>query len=153
MPSKCSFTYKDYDGETSTVSFDITTITAANFDATNTAVNALSTAILGIQTENSLQTKRVMAADNFISRAKAEEKATQREHLWVLTLEDDTTHRLFTHQVPQADVSLVGTDVDTLDLAAGVGATLKTAVEAVVKAPGTGNSVSLAAVHYTGSRT
>lgn len=152
MPSKASFTYKDYDGETSTCSFDITTMTAANFDATNTAVNALSTAILGVQTENSLQTKRILAMDNFISRAKASDKGTQREHLWVLTLEDATTHRLFTHQIPQADVDLVGTDVDTLDLTADPGLALKTAIEAVVKAPGTGNAVLLAGVHYTGNR-
>lgn len=152
MPSKASFTYKDYDSETSTCSFDITTVTAANFDATNTAVNALSTAILGVQTENSLQTKRVMAVDNFISRAKATEKDTQREHIWIVTLEDATTHRLFTHQIPQADATLVGTDVDTLDLTAGVGLALKDAIEAVVKAPGTGNAVNVAGVHYSGKR-
>lgn len=150
MPSKCGFTYKDYDGETSTVTFDITTVSAANFDATNTAVNALSTAILAVQTENSLQSKRMLAVDNFISRAKAAENTTQREHVWVVTLEDATTHRIFTHQIPQADVTLVGTDVDTLDLSTGVGGALKTAIEAVVKAPGTGNAVNLVSVHYSG---
>lgn len=148
MPSKCGFTYKDYDGEIGSVTFDITTVTAANFDATNTAVNALSSAILGVQTENSLQSKRYIAADNFISRAKAEQKATQRISKWVVTLEDATTHRLTTHEIPQADVTLIGTDVDTLDLSAGVGQALKTAIEAVVKFPGTGNAVNLVSVHY-----
>jgi len=152
MASKCSFSYKDYDGESSKCTFDITTVTAANFDATNTAVNALSAAILGVQSENSLQSKRIEAVNNFISRAKATEKTTQREHRWAVTLEDATTHRLTTHEIPQADVSLVGTDVDTLDLAAGVGETLKTAIEAIVKFPGTGNAVNVVAIHYTGKR-
>lgn len=152
MASKCRFTYKDYDGENSGCGFEIATMTAANFDATISAVNALSTAILAVQSENSLQTKIVTAQDNFISRAKATEKATQREHRWAVTLEDATTHRLATHDIPQADASLVGTDVDTLDLSAGVGQDLKNAIEAVVKFPGTGNAVNVVAVHYTGKR-
>lgn len=148
MASQCSFSYRDYDNQLSSCGFDITTITGANLDTVNTAVNALSAAILAIQTENSLQSKRLIAADNFISRAKATEKDTQRAHKWVVTLEDATNHRLTTHRIPQADVSLIGEDVDTLDLGAGAGAALKTAIEAVVKFPGTGNAVNLVSVHY-----
>lgn len=152
MASKVRFSYKDYDGEPSSVQFNTVPITAANFDAQVTAMNNLSTAILGVQTEASLQSKQLTAVDDFISRAKADEKATQREHRWILTLEDTVTHRLTTHQIPQADVSLISTDVDTLDLSTGAGATLKTAVEAMARFPGTGNPVNLLSCVYTGSR-
>lgn len=149
MPSKCGFTYKDYDGQVASTTFDIVTLTGANLDATNTLVNSLSTAILAIQTENALQSKRVIAVDNFISRAKASDKDSQASNKWVLTIEDAVTHRLATHQIPLADVMQIGTDVDTLDLSAGNGQALKTALEAVVKFPGTGNAVNLVSVHYS----
>jgi hypothetical protein len=152
MPSQMSLSYKDYDSEMSSVRFDITTLTAANLDATISQVNALSAAILAIQTENSLQGKTVVAQNNFISRSPATEKATQREHRWIVTLEDSTTHRLTTHEIPQADAELVGEGVDTLSMADGVGATFKSTVEALVKFPGTGNAVNVIAVHYSGKR-
>lgn len=152
MASKVRFSYKDYDEEVSSVQFTTVPITAANFDAQVTAMNNLSTAILGVQTEASLQSKMLTAVDDFISRAKATEKATQREHRWILTLEDTVTHRLTTHQIPQADVSLISTDSDVLDLSTGPGATLKTAVEAMARFPGTNNPVLLLSVTYTGSR-
>lgn len=152
MASKVRFSYKDYDAETSSVQFTTVPITAANFDAQVTAMNNLSTAILGVQTEASLQSKMLTAVDDFISRAKADDKTTQREHRWILTLEDTVTHRLTTHQIPQADVSLISTDSDVLDLSTGPGATLKTAVEAMARFPGTNNTVNLLSVTYTGSR-
>lgn len=153
MPSRASFSYKDYDGEVGSVGFDIATLTAANFDATINLVNALSTAILGVQTENCLQNKVVTAQNNYVSRSKAATKPAQREHKWIVTLEDATTHRLTTHEIPIAAVGLVGTDVDTLDLADnGVGEALKTAIEAVVKFPGTGNAVNVMSVVYSGAR-
>jgi len=152
MASRTSFSYKDYDSEVSSVGFDVTTLTAANFDATISAINTLSAAILGVQTENCLQSKTVTAQSTFISRAKAATKPAQREHKWIVTLEDATTHRLTTHEIPIADVALVGTDVDTLDLSAGVGGTLKDAIEAVVKFPGTGNGVNVMSIVYSGAR-
>lgn len=152
MTSKVRFSYKDYDGEPSSVQFNTVPITAANLDAQTTAMNNLSVAILGVQTEASLQSKMLTAVDDFISRAKATEKATQREHRWVLTLEDTVTHRLTTHQIPQADVSLIGADTDALDLSTGPGAALKTAVEAMARFPGTNNTVNLLSCVYTGSR-
>jgi len=151
MPSECGFSYKDYDGEKTSVRFKIVTMTAANFDATITAINALSAAILALQTENALQDKRVYAQNTFVTRAKATGKTSQREHKWICTFEDATLHTLFRHEIGLADASLVGTDVDTLDLSAGVGQAFKTAAEAIVKSPA-GNAVYLMSVQYSGKR-
>lgn len=151
MPSKATFEYQDYSREKSKVGFDIVEMTAANFDATITAINALSTAILGVQVENALQSKIVTAQNNLISRSPATDKASQRESKWMLTLEDNTLHSLSRHEVPLADTQWVTANSDFMDLSAGPGAALKTAVEAIVKSPA-GNAVSLVSVQFVGKR-
>lgn len=151
MGSEVTFSYQDYSREKSNVRFAVTTMTAATFDAVNTAINSLSTAILGIQTENSLQSKRVIAANNFITRSPAADPTTQREIKWLALFEDDTLHSLFRHEIPQADPALLGSNSDYLDLSAGVGQAFKTAAEAVVLSPA-GNSASLISVQLVGKR-
>lgn len=151
MASQVVFSYKDYSKEISHARFDVTTMTAANFDATNTAINALSTAILGIQAENCLQGKRVVSASTFVTRAPATDKAAQREKKWLLTVEDNTLHTLSRHEVPIADTQYVTANSDFMDLSADPGLALKTAVEAVVKSPA-GNAVTLISVQFVGKR-
>lgn len=151
MGSEVTFTYQDYSREKSNVRFKITTMTAANFDATNTAINALSTAILALQPENSLQSKRVASANNFITRSPAADAGTQREMKWLAIFEDSTLHTLFRHEIPQADPSLLGSNSDYLDLSAGVGQAFKTAAEAVVKSPAD-NACVLLSVQFVGKR-
>lgn len=151
MASEVTFSYQDYSREKSNVRFTITTMSAATFDAVNTAVNALSAAILGIQAENSLQSKRVIAANNFITRSPAADPGTQREIKWLAMFEDSTLHSLFRHEIPQADPALLASNSDFLDLSAGVGQTFKTAAEAVVLSPA-GNASTLISVQLVGKR-
>ena len=152
MPSQATFKYQDYSRETSSVRFDVATLTAANFDATITLINSLSTAILGVQVENALQSKIVTAQNNLISRSPATDKAAQRESKWLLTLEDNTLHSLSRHELPLADTQYVVANSDFMDLSTSPGSALKTAVEAVVKSPA-GNAVSLVSVQFVGKRT
>jgi len=151
MPSQCEFTYQDYSREKSRVRFNVQTMTAANFDATISLINALSTAILGVQVENALQSKRVIAQDNLISRAAATDKASQRETKWLITLEDATLHTLSRHEIPLADTQYVTANTDFMDLSAGAGDTLKSAVEAGCKSPA-GNAVNVMSVQLVGKR-
>lgn len=151
MASQAEFSFQDYSKEISRVRFNITPVTAANYDAVTLAVNNLGTAILGVQADSSMQTKRIVAADVQISKAPATEKACQREIKWLCTLEDTTLHSLSRHEIPQADVNLVTANTDFMDLSTGAGATLKTDIEAVVKSPA-GNSVVLLSVQLVGKR-
>lgn len=151
MASEVVFSYRDYSKEPSNAKFRVQDMTAANFDATITLINSLSTAILGVQVENTLQTKRVVAQNNFISRAPATDKSCQREIKWLVSLEDTTLHSVSRHEIPQADPTLVSANSDFVDLSAGAGAALKTAIEAVVKSPA-GNSVVVLAVELVGKR-
>lgn len=151
MGSEVTFTYQDYSREKSNVRFNVTTMTAANFDATNNAINSLSAAILALQQENTLQSKRVMSANNYISRAAATDKSCQREIKWLALFEDATTHSLFRHEIPQAKLSLLDQNSEFLDLGAGDGAAFKTAAEAIVKSPA-GNSCNLVSVQHVGKR-
>lgn len=149
MASQAEFTYQDYSRETSRVKFNVQQMTAANFDATIALINTLSTAILGVQVENALQTKRVVAQNNLISRAPASTKPAQREVKWVVTCEDDTLHTLSRHEIPLADTQWVTANTDFMDLSAGVGLALKNAIEAAVLSPA-GNSVSVASIQLVG---
>lgn len=151
MTSEVTFTYQDYSREKSNVRFAVTQMTAANFDATNTAIDALSTAIGNVQVENNLQSKKVAAVNTFYSRGAATSKSAQRENKWLLLFEDTTLHTLFRHEVPLADLQLVQANTDYMDLSAGDGLALKTAAEAIVRSPA-GNSASLASVQYVGKR-
>lgn len=151
MPSQVSFKYQDYSRELSNVKFDVADMTAANFDATITAINALSVAILAVQTENALQSKIVTAQNNLISRSPAALKTSQRESKWLLLMEDNTLHTLSRHEIPLADTTYVTANTDYMDLANTPGSALKTAVEAVVKSPA-GNAVTLVSVQFVGKR-
>lgn len=151
MPSKVTFEYQDYSRERSKVGFDIVTITAANFDATISAVNALSSAILAVQKENALQSKIVQAQNTLISRSPASDKASQRETKWMLTLEDATLHTLTRHEIPLADTQWVTANSDFADLDNPPFDALKTAIESTVKSPA-GNSVLLVSAQLVGKR-
>lgn len=152
MGSIASFSYQDYSKEKSTARFAVVTFTAANFDATNTLIIALQTAITGVQTEDCLADRRVISDNTFVTRTPPLLKASQRENKWLLLAEDGTTHKLFRHEVPCADPQYLVNNTDFANLADGAEmAALKTAFDAVVKSPA-GNSASLLSAQYVGKR-
>lgn len=151
MPSLCSFSFQDYARELSTVRFRVQTMTAANFDATNTLILALQAAIIAVQAEDTLQSRRVLSEDAFVSRVPATIKAMKRENKWLLIAEDSTTHQVFKHEIPGADTDLLGSNSEYVVLTAGDGQALKTAFDACVKSPA-GNASSLISMQYVGKR-
>jgi hypothetical protein len=151
MAGLASFSFKDYSREISTVRFALPTIDAASFDAVNIGITNLQTAMLALQVENALQSRRVISDNHYYTRAPATSKAAQRENKWLVVAEDDTLHTLFRHEIPLAKLDLLGGNSDFLDLGAGAGAAFKTAFEGIVDSPA-GNSSVLISVQYVGKR-
>lgn len=151
MPSLYGLTYKDYNRETSRTEWQIVGITAANLAATQALLATLLTAVQGVSI-GELQTERVVATETFASRAPASSNLSQRENKWLVSIEDQVTHRLAKNEIPCADLSLLASNSEFLDLSAGAGLALKQAIEAVVKFPGTQNAVSVVSVQFVGRK-
>lgn len=151
MPSTYGLTYKDYNRETSRVRWEIVGITAANLVATQALLATLLTAVQAVSI-GQLQTEQVVATDTFSSRSPASSNLAQRENKWLVTLEDQVTHRITSNEIPCADLSLLASNSEFLDLSAGEGLALKSAIEAVVKFPGTQNAVFVNSVQFVGRR-
>ncbi len=149
--SYAEWSFQDYSREKSRVRFQFQNITAANHDATVALMDDVRDAILGVQVENCQQTYIIVDSSIFNSRAPASNKASQRENKWLLTLADNTTNKVFHHEIPIADLTLCTANSDYMDLSAGDGLALKTAIEAGVKSPA-GNAVSLISVQFVGKR-
>lgn len=149
--SYAEWTFQDYSREKSRVRFTFADLTAGNMVATQALMDDVRDAILGVQTENALQTYAIVAQVVFNSRAPASQKTSQRENKWLCTIADNVTNKLYRHEIPLADLSLVQANTDFMDLSAGDGLALKTAIEAGVKSPA-GNAVSLVSVQFVGKR-
>lgn len=151
MAGLASFSFRDYSRELSSVRFALPDFTAANYDALLTGVGGLQTAMLALQVENALQSRRIIADNTFYTRSPATSKAAQRENKWLVVAEDATLHTLFRHEIPLANTTHVTGNSDYMDLSAGVGLAFKTAFEGIVDSPG-GNSSLLVSVQFVGKR-
>lgn len=152
MPSMYSLTVLDNSKESSTLRVAITPVTALNFDAVNTAIDALKTAVDGVST-GALASERRISADTFITRVPPIATDAQRENKWLVEYEDTTTHRVYRNEIPCADLSLLTAGSDKIpDLAVAPWAAFVTAWEAVVRAPATGNATNVLSVEFVGKR-
>lgn len=149
--SYAEWSFQDYSREKSRVRFQFADLTAGNFVATQALMDDVRDAILGVQVENALQTYEIVAQVVFNSRAPASSPAAQRENKWLCTIADTVTNKLYHHEIPLADLTLCTANSDFMDLSAGDGLALKTAIEAGVKSPA-GNAVSLISVQFVGKR-
>lgn len=151
MGGLMSFSFKDYSKELSTVRFALATITAANFDTIHTSMVAFQAALIALQVEDALQSRRYVAENLFVARAPAASALSQRENKWLLTAEDTTLHSIFRHEVPLANSALLADNSDQLKLTAGPGSAFKSAFEALVRSPA-GNEAALLNAEYVGKR-
>lgn len=78
-------------------------------------------------------------------------KAAQRELKWLAKYHDAVTLDEHEMEIPTADYSLISGNTTFMDTGAGAGATFKTAFEAHVIAPVTGNAVLLDSAQLIGS--
>lgn len=143
-------TFRDYSRETSHYRLPVTTLTAANFNATNTAITALEAAIanitLGVQ-----QKVATIAARTNVSSSLPSSPDAQREKKWLLTYHDANGGK-FRTEIPCADLSLLGLNSDFIDQTNAAWTTLKTAFEAVVVSPDDQSAVVLDNAEFVGKR-
>lgn len=148
--TRFSMTFRDYDKEQSNLSLWGTTLTAANFDAQNTAANALSSAIQAISIGR-LAKHALIAYDTKDSALPAATKPAQREDKWILRYHD-TSSRNYSVEVPCADSQFLATNSEFFDTTVQAWTDLKTAFEAYVKSPGDSSAVTLDSAQHVGRR-
>lgn len=136
--------------ESANFSLPIITLTPANAAATETAVLDLETAILNI-TLGELAKREIVYARDALSSSPAASVQAQRELKLLLRYTDAVTGAKFRVSIPTFDLSQLPANSEFLNLAAGVGAALKTAFEAVVRSPDNdANAVVLQSAQFVG---
>lgn len=134
---------RDYDGESSTVTFPSADLTAANIVAQMAAGDALVTAMAAI--ENSLHTAKTYVAKRSPLSAdpRASDATAHRELKWLVMYHDDTTFEKATLEIPCPDLAeQSATNRGHADIGdAGVVDAFITAFEAFVLGPGGNASV------------
>lgn len=106
-------------------------------------VDAVDAIILGAAASGTKNVPEVIDAGSAV--APTNENA-ERKNKWLLRIQDSVNGRIFTHEIGTADnTQLPAPTSDFLDLTAGVGLALKTAIDAVYESP-YGNSGALLSV-------
>jgi len=129
----------------------ISTLTAGNIVAQLGLVSALNTAVLGI-TLGSQAATNVLAVSTQSAVVNTNPLA-QRENKWLVRYHDSASTK-FTVEIPTADLSLLDTGTEFLNLAdGGPIADFVTAFEAVVKSPDDPTlSVTVDSIQFVGRR-
>lgn len=138
-----ALTYVDYGTpqESSTARFPIPVYDALGFDAQETLVDALATAVAGITLGVKTKDERGNVED--FPTAQPASKYAQRENKWLVRYHDSVTGNKSTLEIPTADLNeLDPTKADRLKIDSGAGAAFVTAFNNVVLGPD-GNAASV----------
>jgi hypothetical protein len=142
--------YKDYNSEGSSVAVRTADMTAANFDASVTAWNGLRDAIEAV-TLASLQTVTFLAVVQEPMGALPVSEYARRESKWLVKYQQaDGVFGSF--EIPAADLTLLNGRTELMNLGAGAGLALRTAIEANVIGRD-GAAVSVIEVQHVGRAT
>lgn len=156
------FSILDYDGERSNTSFYTGSITAVSLPGTLTQFGDLRTAIDGIIL-GTISTETLKVFDTKVSNTLPTNKAAQRESKWLVVYEDNLPFfddpvnaipnegfkKVFTFEIPTADLSLLQEGTDRMNISSGAGATFVTAFEAIARSP-YGGTVNVLEVRHVG---
>lgn len=148
MPSSATLKALDYGSEATRFGFNMLQVTAANFDAQVTLLDNIQTAVgnvaLGTFLGKSLQ------AVNVAVGPKATVVNAQREAKWRVTYTDDVQPEgNGSFEIGMPDLSLLVAGTGKMDVSAGAGAALVTAIEAGVVSR-LGNAVTIADIIHVG---
>lgn len=160
-----SITLIDYDAEVAASSFYTGDVTAVSLPGLLTQFGALRTAIEGI-TLGVTRQEALKVFDTRLSNSKPSDKEAQRETKWLVVYEDNLPFfddpvnaipnagylKIFTMEIGTADLSLLNTDSNTMNITSGAGATFKTAFEAIARSP-YGGTVTVRQVQHVGRNT
>lgn len=127
--SRVNISGLDYSGESTRFGVYITDLTAVNFDAQITAAQAVQTACQNVSLI-AFDGIQVLALDTPKETAKPASPYAQRESKWLVTMSDNVNANLNQFEIGGPDLTLLASDGATLDVSAGAGAALVTALEA-----------------------
>ena len=150
--SSAGETYSDYGtpGEKSSFSFTIADLSAGNFAASTGALATLWSAIDALLLGN-IAARRVVAAASEPDVSPVTNPEAQRENKWLVRYHD-TSARKFTLELPTANLSLLDTGTEFLDMAGTEAAGFKTAFEAIAKSPADQSAVTVDSIQFVGRR-
>lgn len=129
MTSLFSVTYIDYANKPSTVSVRGIDLTGANFDAQNTLMDTLKSAMDDVVIANEITDKRTASVTQTAKVLPANPDA-QRGQKWSVSGTDTVTGAAAGFEIPGADQDQLTGNTNVLDLTAGNGLALKNAIEA-----------------------
>lgn len=136
-------------GESSNVSFWVTTIIAGNYAAEQAKHAALYIALTDISIGD--ETKRTLVASDVVQGVgPAASPFAQRENKWLLRYHDSINDVKYQAEVPCADLSLLAASSEFMDTTKAEWTALKTAFEAVVVSPNDANPVILDSAQFVG---
>lgn len=148
MPSSVTLKALDYGSEATRLGFKITQLTAANFDAQIALVTTLQGAIENVAL--GLFTGKTVAAQDVPVGTKATVTEAQREIKWRVKYLDGTDPiGNGSFEIGMADTQFLVAGQGIMDISAGAGAALVTAIEAAVVSR-LGNAVTVSEVVLVG---
>lgn len=151
MAASARITQVDYGNEVSSSNFRGIDLSGANFDAQETLVDALQTAIDGVAI-GTIFAGRIEASTFSGPKTLPASPNAQRETKWLVSMVDAVIGSPLTVEIPCADLSLLVANTDKMDITAGAGLALVTAIEAYHKSVA-GNAVSVVEVRHVGRNT
>lgn len=129
MTSSVELGSVDFSQEKSRFQVYVPTVTAANFDATVTAIDTVQAAVNGVVLQAT--SRRVLKAEDVPYGPASVDPVAQRESKWRVTFTDAVTpNGNGSFEIPCADLTLLLPGSGEMDTTAGAGLTLKNAIEA-----------------------
>jgi len=150
MTGELRFKIKDYGGETSVHAVDIPDLTAANFDAiVTTQVAAYYNAMNDICIGN-ISTEVITARNILISEANAGSVNAQVELRWFIPYTDNVTGKKYGRTLACPDLQMLAAGSDKMNMSNAFSIAFKDAFEDIVRAPDTGNAVTMGVPYVVG---
>jgi hypothetical protein len=142
--------YRDYNREISHLRLWATTLTAGNFAAQATLAASLSLSLLGIT--NGRLASHEYAGQRFIDSALPGATVnSQRENKWLCRYHD-ANGKKFSVEVPCANLTLLDTNSDFIDVANAAWTGLVTDFQAYVVSPDDSSAVTLDSGQFVGRK-
>lgn len=142
--------FLDSSRETGKTDFHIGDLTAVSLPGALTQMGALQTAIEAVVLGTVSNSR--WGDNDILSSTPPASPLAQRGVKWSVLMEDAVLHTKFTNLIPTADLSLLptvgGVVSEDLNLTAGVGLALKTALQDLVKSPA-GNAAVVLRIYYS----
>lgn len=161
MAGELKFTLRDNSAETSRVEIHTGSVDAVSLPGLLTEVGAMRTAIEGL-TLGVVAAEALSVFETKLSALAAASQLAQRGIKWTAGYSDSQQffdpgvnaipnagyQKIFTFQIPTADLSLLASGEEELDLTAGAGLAFKTAFENTARSP-YGGTTTLLYIKYT----